>query len=114
MKKKPNIIKLILAVESIHKLDCIYRDIKTDNFLIDKNGLLKLSDFGLAKIFDKLYENNKTEKFNKNKLIYQKNFSLAKAVYYAIFKIFNQKRYGKEFEWWSIGVNFFWNVNYRF
>ena len=77
-----------MAVESIHKLDCIYRDIKTDNFLIDKNGLIKLSDFELAKIFDKLYENNKTEKFDKNKLIHQRNFSLSRAAYYAIFKIF--------------------------
>ena len=48
--------ELILAIESIHKLDCIHRDIKPDNILIDKNGHIKLSDFGLAKISDKLYE----------------------------------------------------------
>lgn len=72
----------------MHKLDYIYHDIKTDNIPKDKNGLIKLSDFELAKIFDKLYENNKTEKSDKNKLIHQRNFSLSRAAHIAIFKIF--------------------------
>ena len=46
------ISELILAIESIHKLDCIHRDIKPDNILIGKDGHIKLSDFGLAKILD--------------------------------------------------------------
>ena len=50
------IAELILSIESIHKLDCIHRDIKPDNILIDKNGHIKLSDFGLTKISEKLFE----------------------------------------------------------
>ena len=52
------IAELILAVETIHSFDCIHRDLKPDNILIDKNGHIKLSDFGLAKVSDKLYEYN--------------------------------------------------------
>jgi serine/threonine protein kinase len=41
--------EMILAIESVHKLSCIHRDIKPDNVLIDKSGHIKLSDFGLSK-----------------------------------------------------------------
>ena len=41
----------LLAVESIHALNFIHRDLKPDNLLIDTRGHLKLSDFGLAKAF---------------------------------------------------------------
>ena len=47
--------EMILAVDSVHKLNCIHRDLKPDNILIDKNGHIQLSDFGLAKISDKTF-----------------------------------------------------------
>jgi serine/threonine protein kinase len=47
----------VLSIESVHKLKCIHRDLKPDNVLIDKNGHIKLSDFGLSKKIDvNLYE----------------------------------------------------------
>ena len=99
--------ELILAVDSIHKLDCIHRDIKPDNILIDKNGHIKLSDFGLAKISEKLYENNKNDNFNKNKLTHQKLFSCVGTAYYVAPEVLSKTGYGKDIDWWSVGVIFF-------
>ncbi|KQK07171.1 hypothetical protein BRADI_2g33530v3 [Brachypodium distachyon] len=46
------IAETVLAIESIHKHNYIHRDIKPDNLLLDKNGHMKLSDFGLSKPID--------------------------------------------------------------
>lgn len=42
------ITETALAIDSIHKLGFIHRDIKPDNLLLDARGHLKLSDFGLC------------------------------------------------------------------
>ncbi|XP_020586296.1 serine/threonine-protein kinase tricorner-like [Phalaenopsis equestris] len=42
----------VLAIESIHKHKYIHRDIKPDNLLLDRDGHMKLSDFGLCKPLD--------------------------------------------------------------
>jgi serine/threonine kinase 38 len=43
------ISELIMAVDSVHKMNFIHRDLKPDNVLIGKDGHIKLSDFGLCK-----------------------------------------------------------------
>ncbi|KAG6040481.1 hypothetical protein E4U41_000424 [Claviceps citrina] len=42
------VAEMILAVEEVHRLKYIHRDIKPDNFLVSASGHLKISDFGLA------------------------------------------------------------------
>lgn len=37
---------MIQAINSIHTIGYVHRDIRPDNILIDKNGHLKLVDFG--------------------------------------------------------------------
>nr|P0C1B1.2 RecName: Full=Serine/threonine-protein kinase cbk1 [Aspergillus nidulans FGSC A4] len=42
------VAEMILCIEEAHRLRCIHRDVKPDNFLISESGHLKISDFGLA------------------------------------------------------------------
>lgn len=41
--------EMILAIEGVHKLNYIHRDLKPDNVLLDGGGHIKLTDFGLSK-----------------------------------------------------------------
>mmetsp|Transcript_42824 Transcript_42824/g.41159 ORF Transcript_42824/g.41159 Transcript_42824/m.41159 type:complete len:157 (+) Transcript_42824:449-919(+) len=43
------IAETILAIEGVHNLNYIHRDLKPDNILLDKDGHVKLTDFGLCK-----------------------------------------------------------------
>merc|ERR1712196_599531 len=43
------IAETVMAVETVHQLMYIHRDLKPDNLLLDKRGHIKLSDFGLCK-----------------------------------------------------------------
>lgn len=43
------IAELVIALEQLHELGVIYRDIKLENVLIDKNGHIVLTDFGLSR-----------------------------------------------------------------
>ena len=57
-----------MAVEEIHNLNCIHRDIKPDNILIDKFGHIKICDFGLTKTSDNFV---KVVGWNKQNIAYK-------------------------------------------
>jgi serine/threonine protein kinase len=48
--------EIVLGIETLHNMGIIYRDLKPENILIDKEGHVKLIDFGFAKKIAKIYK----------------------------------------------------------
>lgn len=44
------IYQVLCAVEFCHKHNCIHRDVKPENILVTKTGIVKLCDFGFARL----------------------------------------------------------------
>ncbi|XP_041463325.1 serine/threonine protein kinase OSK1-like [Lytechinus variegatus] len=83
--------QLVTAVDHMHHLDVIHRDIKIENFLLDNDQNLKVIDFGLSNILG--YDG----------LLRTQCGSPA----YAAPEIFCNSSYGPAVDIWSIGVNMY-------
>eukprot|EP00299_Pterocystis_sp_00344_P007850 c2731_g1_i1.p1 GENE.c2731_g1_i1~~c2731_g1_i1.p1 ORF type:complete len:521 (+),score=122.44 c2731_g1_i1:52-1563(+) len=117
--------ELVLALESMHQLDFVHRDLKPDNLLIDCNGHLKLSDFGLAKEFKKWGVREKDELTThemgppmspsesrairrvKRQARRELAYSTVGTPDYIAPEVLMDQGYGHECDWWSMGVVMF-------
>lgn len=55
-------IQLMAAVDYLHLKGIAHRDIKPENILLDENGVVKISDFGMATVFRLRGKQRKLEK----------------------------------------------------
>merc|ERR1712228_303347 len=128
------IAELAVAINAVHELDFVHRDLKPDNILIANDGHIKLSDFGLAKSFntendqviskyqtmkqslkdtddqkekEQMSESSKGKKKKKYHRDRKLMYSTVGTPDYIAPEVFSQKGYDKMVDWWSMGVIMF-------
>ncbi|XP_047545301.1 cAMP-dependent protein kinase catalytic subunit 1-like [Vanessa atalanta] len=78
--------QVILALEYLHFINLVYRDLKPENILIDRNGYLKITDFGFCKVLQ------------------GRTWTLCGTPEYLAPELILSKGYGFSVDWWSFGV----------
>ncbi|ESW03324.1 hypothetical protein PHAVU_011G004700 [Phaseolus vulgaris] len=111
------IAEVVLALEYLHSLNVIHRDLKPDNLLIGQDGHIKLTDFGLSKVglinstddlsapsFSAILEDDEPKPTHSFKREERQRQSVVGTPDYLAPEILLGMGHGVTADWWSVGV----------
>jgi RAC serine/threonine-protein kinase len=81
--------EIISALGYLHKNNIVYRDLKLENLLLDKDGHIKIADFGLCK--EEMFYGASTKTF-------------CGTPEYLAPEVLEDNDYGRAVDWWGTGV----------
>uniref|UniRef100_A0A8B9LB70 non-specific serine/threonine protein kinase n=1 Tax=Astyanax mexicanus TaxID=7994 RepID=A0A8B9LB70_ASTMX len=81
--------EIVSALEYLHSRDVVYRDLKLENLMLDKDGHIKITDFGLCK---EGITNEATMK------------TFCGTPEYLAPEVLEDNDYGRAVDWWGLGV----------
>ncbi|KAI5932179.1 RAC-beta serine/threonine-protein kinase [Manis javanica] len=81
--------EIVSALEYLHSKDVVYRDIKLENLMLDKDGHIKITDFGLCK---EGISDGATMK------------TFCGTPEYLAPEVLEDNDYGRAVDWWGLGV----------
>ncbi|KAK6641332.1 hypothetical protein RUM44_013041 [Polyplax serrata] len=79
--------QVVLAIEYLHYMGIVYRDLKPENMLLDTDGYLKLVDFGFSKHIGK-----------------STTYTFCGTPEYIAPEILLSRGYSKSPDWWTLGI----------
>ncbi|XP_010083456.1 PREDICTED: RAC-beta serine/threonine-protein kinase-like, partial [Pterocles gutturalis] len=81
--------EIVSALEYLHSRDVVYRDIKLENLMLDKDGHIKITDFGLCK--EGITDGATMKTF-------------CGTPEYLAPEVLEDNDYGRAVDWWGLGV----------
>ncbi|WBY56952.1 cAMP-dependent protein kinase catalytic subunit [Plasmodium yoelii yoelii] len=78
--------QIVLIFEYLQSLNIVYRDLKPENLLLDKDGFIKMTDFGFAKVVN------------------TRTYTLCGTPEYIAPEILLNAGHGKAVDWWTLGI----------
>ena len=117
--------EILLAIEYLHSKKILYRDLKPENVLINRDGHIKLADFGLSKHFEISkakksamdqslritrdldtadYLNSQNLEVDENSATQELTYEIAGTPQYMAPEIITEKGHNMAADWWAFGI----------